>query len=316
MNSHRHIFVRKKPPQKYTPRPKAHTFSKVSLNGSRIINLLKLQQYIDYLTRHGTRCTGTVTLSGELRDGLASVINTECTTCDHTIVLETTEKVKGPRDYKRWECNLAAVWGQMVTGGGHSHLEETMIVVGVPAPANKTFVQTERDIGEWWQENLWEFMLEAGREEKRPAEERGDFHHGVPAITVVVDGGWSKRSHKHSYNAKSGVAVIVGQETGKLLHIGVRNKYCSACAQEFPKTNIAVTRTGMRLLLRWRRTSSWRALCRQSKCMVLDICSSLEMAIAPCIQPFWHMFLIGDLISERLSVLITHASAIDPHWKH
>jgi len=55
------------------------------------------------------------------------------------------------------------------------------------------------------------------------------------AITVVVDGGWSKRSHKHSYNAKSGVAVIIGQQTGKLLHIGVRNKYCSSCAREIPK---------------------------------------------------------------------------------
>ena len=30
-----------------------------------------------------------------------------------------------------------------------------------------------------------------------------------PAITVVVDGGWSKRSHKHYYNAKSGVGVIL-----------------------------------------------------------------------------------------------------------
>ena len=111
-----------------------------------------------------------------------------------------------------------------------------MSVLGVPTPAKKTFVQTECDIGEWWQENLWESMLKAGREEKRLAEERGDFHlDGVPAITVVVDGGWSKRSHKHSYNAKSGVAVIIGQETGKLLHIGVRNKYCSAYAQEIPK---------------------------------------------------------------------------------
>ena len=45
-------------------------------------------------------------------------------------------------------------------------------------------------------------MLEAGKEEKRLAEERGDYHQGVPAITVIVDGGWSKRSHKHSYNAK------------------------------------------------------------------------------------------------------------------
>ena len=37
-----------------------------------------------------------------------------------------------------------------------------------------SFVQIEHDIGEWWQENLWGSMLEAGREEKRLAEERGE----------------------------------------------------------------------------------------------------------------------------------------------
>ena len=73
-------------------------------------------------------------------------------------------------------------------------------------------------------------MLEAGREEKWLAEERGSYHEGVPAITVVVDGGWSKRPHKHSYNANSGVGIIVGKATGKLLHVGVRNKFCTACA--------------------------------------------------------------------------------------
>ncbi len=50
-------------------------------------------------------------------------------------------------------------------------------------------------------------------------------------LTVYVDGGWSKRSHKHSYNANSGVAIIIGKATGKLLYLGVRNKYCAACAQ-------------------------------------------------------------------------------------
>ena len=79
MDSYQHVFVqKKKTPQKYTPRPRTHTFSKVFLNGSRIINLSKLQQYIDDLTRIGTQCNGTVTLSGELRDGLASFIKTKC----------------------------------------------------------------------------------------------------------------------------------------------------------------------------------------------------------------------------------------------
>ena len=73
-------------------------------------------------------------------------------------------------------------------------------------------------------------LLTAGQVEKQLAIERGSYHNGVPAITVVVDAGWSKRSHKHSYNANSGVGVIFGAATKALLFIGVRNKYCSICA--------------------------------------------------------------------------------------
>ena len=125
----------------------------------------------------------------------------------------------------------------MATGGGHSRLEETMAVMGVPVMTKSSFISIERGIGEEWKQKLIDSMAEAGREEKQLAEERGDYHEGVPSITVVVDGGWSKRSHKHSYNAKSGVAIIIGKETGKLLHIGVRNKYCTACAHNIPKEN-------------------------------------------------------------------------------
>ena len=42
------------------------------------------------------------------------------------------------------------------------------------------------------------------------------------AIKVVVDGGWSKCTHNHTYNAKCGVAVIFGHFTMKLLFLGVR----------------------------------------------------------------------------------------------
>ena len=44
---------------------------------------------------------------------------------------------------------------------------------------------------------------------------------------MVVDAGWSKRSHKHSCNANSGVGMIFGTVTKALLFNGVRNKYCS-----------------------------------------------------------------------------------------
>ena len=62
-----------------------------------------------------------------------------------------------------------------------------------------------------------------------------DDHEEIPAITLVVDGGWSKPSRKYSYNANSGVAIIVGKATGKLLHIGVCNKFHTACARTIPQ---------------------------------------------------------------------------------
>ena len=34
----------------------------------------------------------------------------------------------------------------------------------------------------------------------------------------------------HSYNANSGVGVIFGAATKKLLYIGIRNKYCAVCS--------------------------------------------------------------------------------------
>ncbi len=69
------------------------------------------------------------------------------------------------------------------------------------------------------------------------------------SITVVVDGGWSKRSHKHSYNANSGVGIILGKATGKLLYLGVRNKYCSSCAQ-------GISRDKHHCFLNWSASSS------------------------------------------------------------
>ena len=42
-----------------------------TIEGSRVINVMKLQQYINELTVHSTQCGGSVVLTGEARDGLA-----------------------------------------------------------------------------------------------------------------------------------------------------------------------------------------------------------------------------------------------------
>ena len=232
---HRHVYRRKKvPSQKLRGSKNLEHKQLESIDGSRIVNLDQLQQYIDELVSHARQCQGSITLNGETRNGLASLLSSCCTCCGHEVILQTAKKVKGPNGYQRWECNLAAVWGQMSTGGGHSVLQESLSTIGVPVMSKSSFIHTERDIGESWRAQLNKSMIEAGKEESKLAMERNDYHHGVPAITVYVDGGWSKRSHKHSYNANSGVAIIIGKATGKLLYLGVRNKYCSACAQGIP----------------------------------------------------------------------------------
>ena len=112
-----------------------------------------------------------------------------------------------------------------------SFLKKCSGTMGIPSVTQAKYSQIESVIGKWWCEVLQDEMTKAGEEEKAIAIKNKDFHEGVPAITVVCDGGWSKRSHKHTYNAMGGVGVIFGHETKKLLHIGVRNRLCYICSQ-------------------------------------------------------------------------------------
>ena len=74
-----------------------------------------------------------------------------------------------------------------------------------------SFIELEHSLGRLFEQLqlVADNLLTNGKEERVLAIAQGDFHNGVPAI--ILDGGWSKRSHKHSYNAKSGVGVIFGE---------------------------------------------------------------------------------------------------------
>ena len=82
--------------------------------------------------------------------------------------------------------------GQMATGGGHSSLKEVLATLGVPSLTKRMFTEIERCLGTPFEQLLLELMVKSGREEKQIAEQSNNYHEGVPAITVVVDGGWSK----------------------------------------------------------------------------------------------------------------------------
>ena len=227
-------FKRKKVVHKERAKQHPKTQAKM-LNSNRIIALNQLQHSAEIIANHIATCksyndTSTMTINEKRREGLASELTICCSGCKEELSVATSSKVKGPSGHQYWENNLAAVWGQMSTGGGHAALQETMSVLSLPVMSKKAFIAAERRIAEWWWKCLDDSMKSAGELERAIAVSRNRYHQGIPAITVILDGGWSKRSHKHSYNAKSGVGIIIGKETGKILYMGVRNKYCAVCS--------------------------------------------------------------------------------------
>ena len=56
-----------------------------------------------------------IILTGEKRNGLASILSWKCTGCDQEMSFSTSTKVAGTKGNQYWTSNLAAVWGQMVT---------------------------------------------------------------------------------------------------------------------------------------------------------------------------------------------------------
>jgi hypothetical protein len=52
-------------------------------------------------------------------------------------------------------------------------------------------------------------MRASGAKERAIAVEKGHIEDGFPYITVIVDGGWSKRSYGHGYSASSGVVSSI-----------------------------------------------------------------------------------------------------------
>lgn len=160
--------------------------------------------------------------------GIASVFLVKCKACDTQFTLNTSPRLKTEKS-NHFDINVRAVWGSMVTGNGASHLNEMLGVMNCPGLKPNTFSNIENEISQWWKASLEDEMKAAGAEERRLAIEANSYHEGVPAITVIADGGWSKRSHKHSYNASGGVGIIIGKQTGKILFIGIRNKYCYIC---------------------------------------------------------------------------------------
>ena len=232
----------------------------------RIINLGLLNKHTNNVAQHIATCQPCIDkaissqectfISGEKNHCLA--ISSKRSGCGEVIPFSTSTKLTdrwwptldqqlcssvGPDGSRCWiqspprvnECTWCSYYVQELI---HSHrMCSRKMVVGYVGGINKA----------------------AGEEERRIAIQKNSYHKQVPAITVIVDGGWSKWANRHSYNALSGVGVIFGKETGKLLYMGVR-KVLHACTKTSKQVKkiIPASKIGVVHQHQWKVTSYWK----------------------------------------------------------
>lgn len=91
-------------------------------------------------------------------------------------------------------------------GIGYTQLNEFLSGLEIPSMTSKTYTNIETTLKTEIINTAWFEMKKAGQEEKKIAIETGNIDtDGIPMITVVADGQWSKRSYRTKYDALSGV---------------------------------------------------------------------------------------------------------------
>ena len=198
-----------------------------TLRGRRIVNIGHFLSSIIAIGVHAPfNCTvADMYPVSESRKGFISTIKLKCRMCGLTQNIETDDCYTDTSN-----VNTNVVTGMVSTGGGHSKFQEICAAIDMPCIGNDTWAKYHDVVNDSFHNAAWKLMSEAAIEEARIAREKGEVDKdGFPCITVVADGAWAKRSYKTKYDSLSGVAVIVGYETKKILFIGIRNKYCSFC---------------------------------------------------------------------------------------
>ncbi|EZA52499.1 hypothetical protein X777_08632 [Ooceraea biroi] len=158
------------------------------------------------------------------RRGLKTQLFFKCQMCHYedTIWSEPTES-------HVLDIYTAAAAGTITMGIGYAQLEEFCAAVSIPCMFEKTYIDRRNTLVDDFLQTAMQSMKMAGEEKKRLAIERNETINSIPYITVVADGSWIKRSYGSVYDSSSGIGAIISYRTGKVLFVGIRNKYCALC---------------------------------------------------------------------------------------
>lgn len=175
------------------------------IDGRRIGDMQYVFDAISTIKHEPFNCTfSDLNLIKEIQSGFYSQFVFKCKVCCKEEVV-CTECPK-----KTLSINLAMVVSSINTGQGFSSLEQFAANLNMPCLSNPKYQKLHEEVGKQMENISWEAMEEAAKEEAKLAYDNGDVNNdGIPMISVVADGAWSKRSYRSNYNALSGVVSIV-----------------------------------------------------------------------------------------------------------
>lgn len=147
--------------------------------------------------------------------------------CGSQFMIKTCEDKENELD-----VNHSAVSGIISIGCGRANLNELAASINLPLISKSTYQRCHDNLYNWWKTTAESCMIQAGKEEASLALENGSVSpSGIPSISVTADAAWGKRSYKTNFSSATGVAAIIGLNTGKILHVGIKNKYCIICSR-------------------------------------------------------------------------------------
>jgi len=144
-------------------------------------------------------------LINERKNGFFSEFIFKCDLCNKIDIISNEPKTTDIS----LSINTAIVMATINSGQGFAQLDTMSAFLNMPSMSNMTYQKLHLDVSNHTNDTAIKAMILAGNEEAEIAKKEGNVNeNGIPLITVIADGAWSKRSYKSGYNALSGVVSI------------------------------------------------------------------------------------------------------------
>ncbi|XP_029680218.1 uncharacterized protein LOC115245866 [Formica exsecta] len=160
------------------------------------------------------------------RRGLMTQLFFKCQMCNYEANIWSK-----PTEPETLDINTAAIAGTVTVGIGYAQLEELCAAMNVHCMSEPTYIKYRNNLVDDFEKTAMENIKMAGEVEKQLALEKNKVINGIPYNSVYNSYSkcWMKKLYGNACDSLFGIGAIIGYRTGKILFVGVRNKFCTLC---------------------------------------------------------------------------------------